>query len=232
MPSWPPLAEAFAEARAGHGRLVTISGEAGLGKSRLLLEFRRTIDPASVTTLIGRCSSYGQATAYMPFVQALRQLLQLEPSQRAQWTDADVAAGISRSAPRPRTLPSLLPPAALGRERYLPCARSDQHRSSARRHPGGVGRSVRRRGEDANRWSLLLEDWHWVDAGSHETLKRLVDLLPGAPSIRADDDPLGAWQRLAARRGPSLADAAAVGRRVRARPCSMPYLRQTMCRPS
>jgi predicted ATPase len=25
---------------------------------------------------------------------------------------------------------------------------------------------------------LLLEDWHWVDGGSHETLQRLVDLLP------------------------------------------------------
>jgi hypothetical protein len=74
------VTEAFADATAGHGRLITVSGEAGLGKSRLLFEFRRTLDRTKVKTLVGRCSSYGQATPYVPFVQAVRQLLQLTPS--------------------------------------------------------------------------------------------------------------------------------------------------------
>jgi serine/threonine protein kinase/tetratricopeptide (TPR) repeat protein len=171
------VTEAFAEAKAGRGRLITINGEAGLGKSRLLLEFRRTIDAASITTLIGRCSSYGQATPYMPFVQALQQLLRLDPSQRAQWTDADVVARITQTgADLEHSLPYYLRLLSVATDTYHAPApvTSDQARVVIQEALVGLFVAAAKR----RPLVLLLEDWHWVDAGSHETLKRLVDLLP------------------------------------------------------
>jgi class 3 adenylate cyclase len=69
------LRQSLDAARCGEGRLVTVTGEAGMGKSRLLLELRREIHPADVTVLVGRCTSYGSNTAYLPFLDAMRQAL-------------------------------------------------------------------------------------------------------------------------------------------------------------
>ena len=171
------VAEAFAEAKAGRGRLVTISGEPGLGKSRLLLEFRRTIDAAAVTTLIGRCSSYGQATPYMPFVHGLQQLLHLEPSQRAQWTDAYVAARITQTgSDLEHFLPYYLRLLSVASDTYRAPAPATTDQARVIIQEALVGLFVA--AASHRPVVLLLEDWHWVDAGSHETLKRLVDLLP------------------------------------------------------
>jgi serine/threonine protein kinase/tetratricopeptide (TPR) repeat protein len=171
------VAEAFAEAKAGRGRLITVIGDAGLGKSRLLLEFRRTIDPDSVTTLIGRCSSYGQATPYMPFVQALQQLLHLEPSQRAQWTDADVAARITQTgSDLEHFLPYYLRLLSVASDTYRAPAQATTDQPRVIIQEALVGLFVA--AATHRPVVLLVEDWHWVDAGSHETLKRLVDLLP------------------------------------------------------
>jgi hypothetical protein len=171
------VTESFADATVGHGRLISVSGEAGLGKSRLLLEFRRTLDRNTVTTLIGRCSSYGQATPYVPFVQAVRQLLQLTLSTSSSWMDDDVVEGI-------RTMGADLEP-------YLPYyLRLLSISTDAYRIPGPVSDEQARiviqealvalfvAASKRSPLVLMLEDWHWVDAGSHETLQRLLDLLP------------------------------------------------------
>jgi tetratricopeptide (TPR) repeat protein/class 3 adenylate cyclase len=176
------LTQALAEARQGRGQLVTISGEAGLGKSRLLLEFRRTLDAASTAILIGRCSSYGQSTAYMPFLQMLRQLLQLEPSPRRAWTDEDVAA---RVLDIDRTLEPILPYClrllSIPSERHCLATpeRDDHARLALVEALVGMFVAAAR----TRPLVLFLEDWHWVDAASHETLKRLIELLSGRPLL-------------------------------------------------
>lgn len=71
------LRECVVRAAAGEGQLVTIVGEAGVGKSRLLYELRKTLDPGELSVLQCRCSSYGIGTAYLPFIETLRELLQL-----------------------------------------------------------------------------------------------------------------------------------------------------------
>jgi tetratricopeptide (TPR) repeat protein/class 3 adenylate cyclase len=170
------LTQAFTDAAEGRGRLVTVSGDAGLGKSRLLLELRRTLDPASVTVLIGRCSAYGQATAYLPFLQALRQLLGLEPSTASTWTDEDVAARILEiDAGLEPLLPYYLRLLAIASERHRAASAeiAEQPRLAVMEALVALFVGAARR----RPLILLLEDWHWVDAASHETLKRLVDLL-------------------------------------------------------
>jgi serine/threonine protein kinase/tetratricopeptide (TPR) repeat protein len=169
------VAEAFEEVRSGRGRFVTISGDAGLGKSRLLLEFRRALTPSSATLLIGRCSSYAQATPYLPFIQAMRQLLRLELSSGRSWTDADVAARIGEFADLERFLPFYLRLLSIPSDQYrlLEPEQGEQHRVTVQEALVAlfIASTVDRPAV------LLLEDWHWVDSASHETLKRLVDVL-------------------------------------------------------
>jgi len=60
------LWDVLAEVEAGHGQVVGIVGEPGVGKSRLLYEFRRSVDGRPVTYLEGRCLSFGSAIPYLP----------------------------------------------------------------------------------------------------------------------------------------------------------------------
>jgi DNA-binding SARP family transcriptional activator len=63
---------ALARARGGRGGLVLLSGEAGIGKSRLTEELAGRASSLGVRVLWGRCWEAGGAPAYWPWVQALR----------------------------------------------------------------------------------------------------------------------------------------------------------------
>jgi class 3 adenylate cyclase/tetratricopeptide (TPR) repeat protein len=65
-------------ARSGRGQAVGVVGEAGVGKSRLLFEFRHSLKGERVTWLDGQCSAYGQGTPYLPLLQMLRVSFQIE----------------------------------------------------------------------------------------------------------------------------------------------------------
>ena len=69
------LLDLFREVKAGHGQVVLVTGEAGIGKSRLLLEFRRALAQAGedVTWLEGRCISFGQSIPLLPLIDQLRE---------------------------------------------------------------------------------------------------------------------------------------------------------------
>src|SRR5262249_5072787 len=62
----------FVQARAGYGHVVSLVGEAGIGKSRLLLEFRRQIDTTEVTWLEGHAMSFGQVMVFHPVIELLK----------------------------------------------------------------------------------------------------------------------------------------------------------------
>jgi class 3 adenylate cyclase len=54
------LAAKLDEALAGRGQIVGISAEAGMGKSRLVAEFARTVEPSGITIAVGECQSFRQ----------------------------------------------------------------------------------------------------------------------------------------------------------------------------
>ena len=68
------LLERFEDVAAGRGQVVFIGGDAGIGKSRLLYEFRRALTDAGhgVTWLEGQCVSFGQSIPFLPLVDQLR----------------------------------------------------------------------------------------------------------------------------------------------------------------
>jgi len=66
------LKEAFEKAQSGHGQVVGIVGDAGVGKSRLILEFRNLLPEGEYTYLEGRCLHFGGSMAYLPILDFLR----------------------------------------------------------------------------------------------------------------------------------------------------------------
>ncbi len=65
------LRELFNEAAAGAGRLVTVEGEAGAGKSRLLYEFCHGPDGGRARMIQGRCRADSAGVSYLPFIEAI-----------------------------------------------------------------------------------------------------------------------------------------------------------------
>jgi class 3 adenylate cyclase/tetratricopeptide (TPR) repeat protein len=76
--------EAYELAQSGSGQVIDVVGEAGVGKSRLLLEFRSRLPQGESTFLEGRCLHYGSSMAYLPILDILRSYLKIDEGEREQ----------------------------------------------------------------------------------------------------------------------------------------------------
>jgi class 3 adenylate cyclase/tetratricopeptide (TPR) repeat protein len=76
------LKEAFEKAQSGSGQVVGMVGEAGVGKSRLLLELRNKLPKAEYTYLEGRCLHYGGSMPYLPILDILRSYFDIKEGDR------------------------------------------------------------------------------------------------------------------------------------------------------
>src|SRR5712692_5394192 len=92
------LLDRFGEVKAGRGQVVCITGEVGLGKSRLVLEFRQALAAAgeAVTWLEGCCLSFGQTIPFLPVVEQLRANFGIEESDGAPEIIAKVENSMRR----------------------------------------------------------------------------------------------------------------------------------------
>jgi predicted ATPase len=72
------LVGAFERAAAGNGQVVFIAGEAGIGKSRLLVELRRRIAGRPYQWMEGRCASYGSTTPFLPLIDGMRRYVGID----------------------------------------------------------------------------------------------------------------------------------------------------------
>jgi tetratricopeptide (TPR) repeat protein/class 3 adenylate cyclase len=175
------LHQCLDQARAGHGRLVTVSGEAGMGKSRLLHEFNHSLRDLGVQVLHGRCQSYGGGVAYLPFIDALRERLQLDDARQAAREREQLDARILEIAPEleefiPLYLHLLSIP---GGEEVSKHFQGEQFPVAMQEALAAILTLGARQQPTV----LLLEDWHWVDEASHAVLEYLVGVLADYPIL-------------------------------------------------
>src|SRR5262249_16699767 len=91
------LQDRFAEVCEGRGQGVFVFGEAGIGKSRLLAEFRRSAESAGASRwLIGRSVSYGRTISYLPVIDLLRDLLEIDEADDVDTMLAKIDAGVDQ----------------------------------------------------------------------------------------------------------------------------------------
>jgi Nif-specific regulatory protein len=148
-------------------RLILIGGESGVGKSRLLREFRTQIQTEGMLFLSGSCFETG-GSVYQPFVDALRFLA---PALRDSPQESEAAWRA--------TLAPLFPDLSPG-------SSSDPEALSAREAKNRLFEAVERllRQQSLKRpFVLALEDLHWADELTVELLRALRDRAPGAPYL-------------------------------------------------
>ncbi|HET9588448.1 MAG TPA: adenylate/guanylate cyclase domain-containing protein, partial [Anaerolineales bacterium] len=87
------LTDHFAEAQQGHGQIVFLVGEAGLGKSRLLLEFHRQLG-AEVTWFEGHALSFGQSMTFYPVIDLLKRNLRIEENDSEDTIIEKITQGV------------------------------------------------------------------------------------------------------------------------------------------
>jgi class 3 adenylate cyclase/tetratricopeptide (TPR) repeat protein len=169
------LLEVFERARAGQGQVVSIVGDAGIGKSRLLLELRRRVGQDAAWQE-GHCLSFGRAMAFHPLIDLLRRRFGVEEGD----TDAMIATRIERGVAEMGEEPGATAPYLRALLSVDPGDADVRAMNPAQRR-GETIEALRRllvRAAERHPQILVIEDLHWMDSGSEPFLAALVDTVP------------------------------------------------------
>jgi class 3 adenylate cyclase/tetratricopeptide (TPR) repeat protein len=90
------LSEAVGKLSQGRGSIFSINGAAGTGKSRLVQEFKSTLDLEEIQWVEGHAYGYAQNIPYFPLVDMLNRVFQIEESDPARTLKKKLEAGIAR----------------------------------------------------------------------------------------------------------------------------------------
>jgi eukaryotic-like serine/threonine-protein kinase len=178
-------------ALASEGRLLTVSGEPGVGKSRLARQAAAYAEKRGVRALWGRCWEHGGAPPYWPWVQALRRLIaDADPATLSGWLAND-AAEIAQIAPELRERLGGLP--------EPPSAALAQPEKARFRLFDSVASFVRRAAE-TEPLLIILDDLHAADPTS---IMMLVAVSRQIRSMRATI--IGTYREIEVKLLPELA---------------------------
>jgi len=172
------VTEALDRVRGGHGHVVGVVGEPGVGKSRLFWEFVDSPRTDGCLVLESAAVSYGKASFYLPVIEMLKRYMQIDdsdaPGQIREKVIGKVLALDDRlkgaiapllalldALPEHDDFRALDPPQRRGR---ILDALRQVLLGESRRQP----------------LVLLLEDLHWVDSATQAFLDALIESLPAA----------------------------------------------------
>ena len=167
------LRAAFDDAREGRGRVVLLSGEAGIGKSRVVLHLRRSLPPEH-SWQVCQGSSFGRGSAFQPVLELIAERSGFRhhdpPELRLEKLERFLE---DRGLALPEAVPLLA--AALS------MSLGDRYQA-----PGGTPQLLKQKTLDvllgillpapgAPPAVLVFEDLHWFDPSTLELLDRLVE---------------------------------------------------------
>jgi len=172
------LRQALGRAGEGHGQVVAVVGEPGVGKSRLVWEFTHSHRSQGWLVLETASVSYGKATTYFPVIELLRSYFGIEPRDDDRKMREKVTGKLlSLDRALELTLPVFLslldvPVGDVEWTKLDPSQRRRQTLDALKR--------LLLRESQVQPVLLVVEDLHWIDSETQAWLDLLVDSLPTA----------------------------------------------------
>ena len=178
QPELETLQQALAQAQAGHGQVVALVGEAGVGKSRLVYEFGHSHHTQGWLVLESASVSYGKATPYFPVMDLLKRYCHVEERDDPRTIRAKVTGQLlTLDEALQETIPALLALLdALPADSPFLTLDPPQRRQ---RTLDGLKRLLLRESQ-VQPLLLVFEDLHWIDTETQALLDSLVESLPTA----------------------------------------------------
>ncbi len=171
------LQRASEHAKAGHGQIVGVMGEPGVGKSRLFYEFKLT-SQSGCLVLEAYSVSHGKASPYLPVIELLKSYFQIHPQDEDRQRKEKIAGNVlilDRSLED--TLPYLF--ALLGIEDQNSSLLQMDAQIRRRRTFDALKRLFLR--ESLNQPLILIfEDLHWLDTETQGFLDTLTESVASA----------------------------------------------------
>ncbi len=172
------LVDAYEKARDGRGQICSIVGEAGVGKSRLLFEFRKALSNEDVAFLEGKCLSYGREAAYLPIIDILKSNYDIRDTENHLQIRKKVYSELRRlGVDEASVLPYVLELLSVKESGIDDVAMSPEARKE------GIIRALQTpllKGAEKRPIIIALEDLHWVDGSSEDILNSLVNVIRNA----------------------------------------------------
>jgi class 3 adenylate cyclase/tetratricopeptide (TPR) repeat protein len=173
------LRRAARQALSGRGQVVAFVGEAGVGKSRVLLEFIHSAAMQGWLVLEAGSVSYGKATSYLPLIDLLVRYFDIDPSDDEQAVRDKVVAKLSDFAEEqllaqtPYFLGIL--GAGLTSDAWTQLSPPERQRTMT----DALKRLLVRESQKQP-LCLVFEDLHWIDTETEAFLHTLLDSIPAA----------------------------------------------------
>jgi class 3 adenylate cyclase/tetratricopeptide (TPR) repeat protein len=177
-PELAALTQALEQAGTGHGQVVAMVGEAGVGKSRLVYECLHSHRTQGWRVLEAASVSYGKATPYFPVIDLLKRYAQVDDHDDTRTIRAKVTGHVlTLDEALQETLPALLSlldalPEASPFQQLDPPQRRQRTLEALQR--------LLLRKSQVQPLLLVFEDLHWIDSETQALLDNLVERLPTA----------------------------------------------------
>ncbi len=172
------LLEGFERLKEGRGQVFSIVAEAGVGKSRLVHEFRKALAGREFAFVEGKCVSYGRGMAYHPVIEIVKSIFQIHVGDGEQEIKRKAQEGLrSLQGEEGVHLPYLLELLSVresGSEKIL------THPDTRRNRIMETFKWITLRKSEALPLVVVWEDLHWMDRSSEDTLKSFLESVPGS----------------------------------------------------
>ena len=172
------LHQALEQAEAGHGQVVAVIGEPGVGKTRLFHEFTHASRTQGWLLLESSSTSYGKATPYLPVIDLLKAYFQIEDRDDGRRMREKLTGRLLTLDPAlGPTLPAFL--ALLEVPVEDPAWQALDPAQRRQRTLDALKRLLLRESQ-VQPLLLVFENLHWIDAETQVFLDGLVESLPAA----------------------------------------------------